>query len=196
MSENAALLGGIDMLRRKKDFVFRLLFLLGIAAGTAAGVWQREWITEQICVGRGLFYLQLAETDIPDSFYLVYLLKKRGTELAALVFFVYTGWYEKVLAGIICFIGIWCGLVITALTFLYGMIGFVFFGLAVFPHFLIYGFGSVLLYEFSGKRMRFGTGEQVKLTLQIACIFIVGMVGEAWIQPVILERISNLVLNM
>lgn len=167
------------------------LFLAGIAAGTAAGVWQREWLAGQVIAGKGILYLQLQKAEIPDRNYLFYILRLRGTELAVLLFCVYSGWYDRALGAVACCFGVWCGLLITTLTFLYGVSAFGIFLAAVFPHFFLYGFGSLLFYEFCGKRVRFRRAEQVRLTVQISMIFAAGILGEAMLQPLLIAQVCR-----
>lgn len=179
------------MLRRKKEIIFSVLFLAGIGIGTGIGIWQREWLTEQIFVYQTLFVLQFSQMEVTDHSYLLFLLKIRGIEIAALFVLTFTGWYRKVLLGITAVIGVWFGVFISGLTFCYGFRGFAVFGSVIFPHYLIDGFGCILLYEFSCKKDRFRPAERGLIAFQIAAVFAAGILGECWIQPGIMKWAMN-----
>ncbi len=175
-------------MRRKKDSLWiQFLFLFGIISGTLLGIWLREWLTEQIAVYQSLFSLQISHTSLWNRSYFYYLLRNRLVEVAALFFAVYAGWYLKFLRPLSFFAGFWIGVILTGMTFLYGIKGMLLFAADLFPHFLMYGFGCLLLYEFAYKRSRFQMLEQIKIAVQIFLLFAVGIICEWGIQPVIMK---------
>lgn len=179
------------MLRRKKEILFSVLFLAGIGAGTVIGIWQRDWLTEQISVYQTLFLLQFSQIETADYSYLLFLLRIRGIEIATLFVLSFTGWYRRALLAITAAVGMWFGVFIAGLTFCYGFRGFAVFGSTIFPHYLIDGFGCILLYEFSCKRDRFQPAEKGLIAFQIAAVFAVGVLGEYWVQPGIMKWTMN-----
>lgn len=175
------------MLRKRKNLRLQLLFMGGIVGGTAVGIWLHDWLTEQMILSRTLFFLQISKAELQNITYLKYLLRIRAVQIAILFFFFFRGWYEKILMGLCLCAGVWSGLYLTGYTLLDGLGGFVLFGANILPQALLYGFGCMLLYEFSGKRDRFRPAEQTLIFAQIAGIFFLGIAGEYWLQPQILD---------
>lgn len=175
------------MLRRKDDLWISILFLSGIAVGTCAGIYLRDWLTEQISVSQSLILLQISKAELKGSRYLIYLLKLRLPEIIVLFFAVYAGWYLKLIIPAGFCVGFWGGTVMAGMTFLYGIKGILVFMVNLFPHMLLYGFGFLLLYEFSYKRNRFHRFEQIKIAIQIFLIFAVGVLCEWWFQPILIK---------
>jgi len=178
------------MRRRKSSLWIQVLFLVGIAGGTCVGIWMRDWLTEQISVSQSLFALQVSNVDLKGRDYLFKLMRIRLLETAALFFVVYMGWYWKVLIPVTFGVGFWAGIVISGMTFLYGIEGMICFAAGIVPQIPIYGFGCLLLYEFAYKRIRFKVLEQVKITAQIFLVFGIGIICEWGIQPILLKLVG------
>ncbi len=175
------------MQRKKEGIWIQGLFWSGIVSGTCLGICLREWITEQISVYQSLISLQVSQTAFLNHTYLSHLLKIRMTEVIVLFGMVYAGWYLKLLFFLGFGIGFWIGTILTGLTFLYGIKGIVLMTAGLFPHFLIYGFAVLLLYEFSYKKRLFTSVEQIKIAVQILGVFAAGILCEWGIQPFLLK---------
>ena len=182
------------------NMFFLLSFFLGVLC---MNLWREHQVSVMIALQQ--FYQWQGngvEVALGDLF--VFLLQERGLLFALLVFFG-AGKYGKMFHGLfVTYLGFGLGLIFASFLLVFGTIGLLLFAASLFPQILLYLPVYLLLLKTSGlwqkqregKTEKFSSKEWGLLCCFFVILFLVFLLGvflEAYVNPVVLEKIGSIV---
>ena len=184
------------------NMFFLLSFVLGVVC---MNLWKENQASLMLMLQQFLRWsgngLEMAPGDL-----FAFLLKERGLLFLVLVFFG-SGKYGKLFHGLfVTYLGFGVGLICTSFLLVFGAVGILLVAGSFFPQFLFYFLIYFLLVKGLRiwKRQREGKtgavsakerGIIVCFYVLLVLILLLGVLSEAYVNPVILEKISGIVLN-
>lgn len=183
------IVGGGNMNRiRNKELLLVVLFVIGTILGTIAVLVFQSILGIEMKIYRPEIRTQIqAITDSWGLFF--YILQSRFWELTACILLSMTVIAYPVFGVLCSYSGFCMACMIVTATMTYGIRGIPAFLAVVLPHYLFYGGGVGLLMLQSCQRQQLPFRYAVQSYLIIACIFLLGVLSEAWCNPWLLQRI-------
>ncbi len=173
---------------RNREIILIILFVVGTILGTVAVFVFQSISGIEMKIYRPDIKAQIqAVTDLWGLFF--YILQSRFWELTACILLSMTVIAYPVF-GVLCgYSGFCMACMIVTATMTYGVKGIAAFLAVVLPHYLFYGGGVALLMLQSCQRQQLPFRYAVQSYIIIACIFLIGILTEAWCNPWLLQRI-------
>lgn len=192
-----------DAAKRHPLYMFFLAsFFLGV---WCMNLWRSQQTSLAIALQQFFLWDSSGMGAAPTDLF-VFLLKERGMLFLVLLFFG-LGKYGKIFHGLfVTYAGFAAGMIFASFLLVFGAMGAVLFACSFFPQMLFYLPVYFFLLKASGAWMRLkehGTGGfsgKEKAVLFCVLVFVLlltllGVLAEAYLNPVVLGKISEIVLN-
>ena len=167
----------------RKHFV--LFYMAGFFVGILYANLQSKDYIASMGIFNEFFLNQYSVTSINMQEYAWYIIRVRLTPIIVITVFGYTK-LKKVIAGIfLLWTGFSSGLIITAAVMKMGVKGIILCLIAVFPHFILYiaGYLILLWYLYGYPKVQWNAPKTIVFFLLIA----VGIILECYVNPVIMQ---------
>jgi hypothetical protein len=170
-----------------------ILFGLGVLVGTLfANLFADRYLPTLAKIAREISDL-LAHFAGQANGYFSYLLKVRVIPLLILWGSLFTGYSLECFGVVSAWYGLCTGAVISGAVLLYGAGGIWVFLAMIFPQYLVYGLIFLHLFAKCERGISIGSGrtmqlpEEVSTALLIAVLFLLGILLEAYLNPILLK---------
>lgn len=177
------------MVDRRNSYLFLILsFLAGILAGTLISILYAEPLYALIVRYLPVLHMEAEKRNYGVA-YGRYVFLLRLPVWCVLTTAVFTGFYLPVFCCLAFLAGTGVSVLIVAATMLQNMLGLIDALAVLLPHSLFYLFAFWALYELAGKKAMFTLGEQIRIAAKIASFWIIGILLETLVSPVMICRL-------